>query len=322
MSRHVRIAGMYTPFWPAVICLLAVIVTSASGADKVTLALHLKTGQILKLATTTESNVTQTILGQEMNAGSKTGMVYTFEVQQVGDDGIATCKVTYSAVQLTMSMPGMSIDFDSAKPSATPSPMVKPFAALVGQSFTLRVSQAGQVTEVKGHEAIYEKIVKDLPVPDESMRQAMEDLLKDQFSDESIRETLEEAIGSSFPPGPVDINESWTTRKTVTRPYPMSLESTYILKDRKAGVAVIDVVSKIGPNAAGKPMQFGPVTTTTNILSGERKGQVEIDEASGWTVGARYSQQISGTINVEGLPQGTTSFPISATATMRIESKK
>lgn len=322
MARHARIAGRYLAVWSAFSCLLAGIATSASGADKITLALHFKTGQILKLLTTMESNLTQTILGQEMNAGSTTGMGYIFEVQQVGDDGTATCKVTYNTVQVMMSMPGMSIDYDSAKPPSSVSPLVKPFAALVGQSFSLRVSPTGHVTDVKGLEAIYEKIVKDVAVPDESMRQGMEQLLKEQFADETIREALEEAIGASFPAGPVDISDSWTKRTAVSRPYPMSMETTYTLKDRKAGIAVIDVVSKIGPNPVGKPMQFGPMSATTNILSGERKGQLEIEESSGWTVGARYTQQISGTINIQGGPEGTMSIPISGTATIRIESKK
>ena len=101
----------------------------------------------------------------------------------------------------------------------------------------------------------------------------------------------------------------------------MSLESTYTLKDRKSGIAVIDVVSKISTNPAGKPMQVGPMTMTYEI-SGDRKGQLEIDEASGWTVSSRYTQQIAGTIKAEGGPQGTMSFPISGTIITRIESKK
>jgi hypothetical protein len=293
----------------------------AAVPDKITLGLHFKTGQTFNLLTTIESNLTQTIMGQEMSTLATNGLGYTFEVQQVGDDGTATCKVTYNTVKMTMSMQGFSMDYDSTKPSTTLSPLVKHFAGLVGQSFSMRVSPTGHVSDVQGVEAIYEKIIKNLEVPDESMRGTVEQQLKEQFGADALREAMEQAIGAKFPDGPVDIGDSWVKKMTVARPYPLSLESTLTLKDRKAGIAVIEVVSKISTNPAGKPMQLGPMTMSY-ALSGESKGQLEIDEASGWTVGGQYTQQISGTIQADGGPGGTMSIPISGTITTRIESKK
>ena len=321
MARHRRFGGVWLGNWGVMSCLLAAVAIPGAGAEKITLGFHLKTGQMFHLLTTTESILNQSIMGQEMNATSTAGMGYTYEVQQVADDGTATCKVTYNSVQMKMSMAGFDMEFDSAKPVAGASPLVKPFTALVGQSFTLRISPAGHVTDVQGTEAINEKMFKSLELPDESMRATVEKLAREQFGAESIGESMEQAIGGNFPDGPVDIGDSWVKRTSTARPYPMNLETKFTLKERKNGIAVIDVVSKISPNPAAKPMQVGPMTMTY-AFTGERTGQLEIEEASGWTVGATYTQQMSGTINAEGGPQGTMSIPISGTITTRIESRK
>jgi hypothetical protein len=307
--------------WSVMGCLLAATVIPAAGAEKITLGLHLKAGQTFHMVTTIESNLTQTIMGQEMVATSTNGMGYTYEIQQVADDGTATCKVTYNSVQVKMSMGGFDMQYDSTKPAAGSSPMIKPFTALVGQSFSMRISPAGRVTDVQGVEAIYEKMLKDLELPDESMRGMVEQQVKEQFGAESIRETMEQMIGVGTPDGGVDVGDSWVRRASMARPYPMSLESKFTLKERKDGTAFIDVVSKIGPNPAVKPMQVGPMTMTYGF-TGERKGLLEIEEATGWIVGAKHTQQMSGTINAEGGPQGPMSIPISGTITTRIESKK
>ena len=307
--------------WSAMACLLAAIVIPAAGAEKITLGLHLKTGQTFHLVTTVESNLTQTIMGQEMIATSTNGTGYTYEIQQVADDGTATCKVTYDSVQVKMSMGGFDMEYDSTKPAAGTSPMIKPFTALVGQSFSLRISPAGRVSDVQGVEAIYERMLKGLELPDESMRGMVEQQVKEQFGAKSIQEAMEQMIGTGVPDGGVDVGDSWVRRASMARPYPMSLESKFTLKERKDGIAFIDVVSKIGPNPAVKPMQVGPMTMTYEF-TGERKGQLEIEEATGWTVGAKYTQQMSGTINAEGGPQGPMSIPVSGTITTRIESKK
>ncbi len=321
MAKDLRFAFVGTSKWAAIACLLAVSVVPVAGAEKITFGLHLKTGQIFNIQITTESNLTQTIMGQEMNVASTSGMGYSYEVQQVAEDGTATCKVTYSTVQVKMSMAGSSFEYDSTKPPASLSPFVRPYVALVGQSFTMRVSPAGRVSEVLGLAAIYEKMLKDLEVPDESMRGTIEQQIKEQFGADAIKENVEQVFGSNYPEKAVDIGDSWVKKTVLTRPYPMDLENTYTLKDRKNGIAVIDIVAKVSTNPAGKPMQFGAMMMTYEF-SGERKGQLEIEETTGWTVRSQSTQQIAGTIKVEGGPQGAMSFPISGTIVTRTETKK
>ncbi len=321
MSRREGSAGEFLGRLFLVGCVMTAIVIPAPGAEKIQLGLHLKQGQTFNLTATLESKLTENVMGQEMNAASTTGLGYTYEIQQVADDGVATCKVNYKSVQVKMAMAGFDIEYDSAKPSASVSPFVKPFSALVGQSFTMRISPTGKVTDVQGVEAIYEKMLKGMEVPDESMRGMMEQMIKEQFGADAIRESMEQAIGVNFPDKPVDVGDSWVKRTVVRRPYPMNYDSTYTLKERKSGVAVIVVVSKISSDPAAKPMQIGPMTMAYDV-SGERKGQVEIEESSGWTVAAQYTQQISGAIKAEGGPMGPISFPISGTITTRMETKK
>jgi len=325
MAHHAGVAGRHIScrhivVWTAAFILLAGVAMPAE-ADKITLGLHLKAGQSFNLLHIIESDLTQTLMGQEMNISQTTGTGYTFDVQEVGDDGTATCKVTYKSVQMIMVIAGNRVEYDSTKPPASVPAAAKTAAALVGQSFSLRVSPTGRVTDVRGVEAIYEKVLKEAEFPNESMRATMEQQLKEQFGADAIRESMEQAIGAHFPDNPVDIGDSWVKQITVARPYPMNLANTCTLKDRKAGIAVIDVSAKISTNPAAKPMQIGPMAMSFE-LSGERKGQIEVEEATGWTVGARFTQQISGTIKAEGGPEGTMSIPLSGKITIRIESKK
>ena len=320
MVKHAGVIGRHSVVCAILIFLLAGMALPA-GIEKVTLGLHLKAGQSFNLLNVIELDLTQSVMNQEMNISQTMGMGYKFEVQEVGSDGIAACKVTYTSVQMTMAMGGTKVEYDSAKPSANPPAAVKPMAALLGQSFTLRVSPTGRVTEVRGIEALYEKVIKEAEVPDESLRPMMEQQFKEQFGAEAIKESMEQAIGAYFPESAVDIGDTWSRQTAVTRPYPMTWASTCTLKDRKNGIAIIDVTGKITSNPAAKPMQMGTMSMSYE-LTGERKGQIEIEEASGWTVGARFTQQISGTIKATGTPGGDLSIPMAGKINIRIESKK
>lgn len=300
---------------------LLVGVAMPSGAEKITLGLHLKAGQSFSLLHIIESDLIQTLMGREMSISQTIGTGYIFEIQEVGGDGTAMCRVTYKSVQMIMDIAGNRVEYDSIKPPATVPPAAKAAAALVGQSFSLRVSPTGHVTDVRGVEAIYEKVMKEAEIPNESARALVEEQLKEQFGADAIRESMEQTIAGYFPDHPVDIGDSWAMPMTVARPYPMNLANNCTLKGRTAGVAVIDVTAKVSTNPAAKPMRMGPIAMTYEI-AGERKGQIEIEEATGWIIGARFTQQISGTIKAEGGPEGTMSIPLSGKITIRIESKK
>jgi hypothetical protein len=305
----------------SVVCILLVSLGLSAGTEKVTLELHLKTGQTFNLLHVTESDISAVAMGQEMNRTQTHRIGYTFEIREVGDDGTATCKVTYKFVQMIMSSNGDREEYNSDKPPATVPESAKLMAALVGQSLSLRVSPAGRVLEVQGGETLYAKVMKEWGVANESMRATIEQQLRERFGTDAIRETMELAIGAYFPDKPVDIGDSWIKPMRTTLPYPMSVANTCTLKDRKAGLAVIDVAGKISTNPAAKLVQFGPMSVAFQV-SGERKGQVEIEEATGWTACARFVEQISGVFKASGGPAEDMSIPFSGKITTHIESKK
>jgi hypothetical protein len=167
-----------------------------------------------------------------------------------------------------------------------------------------------------------DKISQAVDLPNEAARDTLRKQLKEQFGDEAIRAQMEQML-AIYPEKPVAIGDSWRRRSSITAGFPMLLESTYTLRGRKDGLALVDVVTKLSRNPDGKPLKMGPATLSFD-LSGTQQGQFSIAEASGWVERSDLKQKFGGTLKMEGAPNTTEplSWPIEAEVEIRMDSPK
>ena len=293
-----------------------------AGGEKVRLRLRLEKGKSYGIKMTVQQKIAQTIQGNKVDVDQTMGMEYTFDVLEVKDDGTMTVKVTYHAVQMKMDGPMGKVDYDSANPPDEVPKLAQGLAALVGQSFTLDFTPEGRVTRVEGLDAVLARMIEKLELPAGAMKKMMEDQLKKQFGDKAMRETMEQLM-AMYPEGPVGIGDSWTKKVKLTKAFPLEMENTYVLKERKGGVAILDTRSTLKSDPKAEPMKMGPLSLSYD-LTGKQEGQVEMDEATGWTLGAKMTQEFSGKMKMEGAPGMTEplSWPITAKSTITLTAPK
>jgi hypothetical protein len=293
-----------------------------AGGEKVRLRLHLEKGKSYALKTIVQQKIVQTIQGNKVEVDQTTGIEYTFDVRDVKDDGTMAVKVTYRAVQMKMSGPVSKVDYDSAKATGEVPKLARGLAALVGQSFTLDLTPEGRVTQVGGLDVMLAGMIEKLALPEGATKTMIEDQFKKHFGDKAMRETMERLM-AVYPARPVGIGDSWTKNTKLTKRFPLEIETTYVLKGRKEGVATVDTRSTLKSDPKAEPMKMGPLSISYH-LTGKQEGQMEMDEATGWTVGGKLTQQFSGTMKMAGAPgmSEPMSWPMTATSTITLASPK
>jgi len=296
-----------------------VSISCAGSGEKVDLKLSLEQGKTYKLRTINDIKMTQTFQGHEMEMSQKMTFDFTFEVQTVGDGGDVTMKVTYHSVAVEMGGPMGKVEYDSANPTETEHPMVKGFAALAGQSYTMVVSTTGEVKKVEGMKEIMDRMIESLDLPEEQRKEAIRGQFENMFGDQAAVEMMGQMF-VMFPDRPVGVGDSWSKTITMTKGMPMTVEHDWTLKERKDGVAVLAAESVIKSNPDAGPIDMGPMKITMDI-AGEQSGTAELDESTGWIVGGRMTYRVSGDQKIEGGPaeEASETIPLSMEATITWE---
>lgn len=279
--------------------IFAASAVSAPAQDKVQLRLQLKKGQSYQQEMVTDQKISQTIQGRLLDMRQTIGMGFTYDVKDVRADGTAVVKVAYHSALLKQKGPMGTIQYDSKNPPETVPAMAQGFAALVGQGFTMELTPEGTVTKVEGVDEMLAHIMKSIKAPDESIRATMEKKMKEQFGDEALKEIMEKMM-AIYPDKPVGVGDSWRRKIVISKGFAMTIDNTWTLKSRRDGIAVVEVNSTVKPNANAKPLDMGTLRLQYDI-GGKQQGEMKIDEATGWVIQAKMTQNLSGKVRAQGL---------------------
>lgn len=289
---------------------------STGTGEKILLRLRLEKGKSYKVQMTADQKITENIQGREQEISQTIGTLFKYAVQDVAADGTASIDVTYDAVTFKQDGPKGVIEYDSANPPKTLHPMTAGFAALVGQGFSMKMSSMGEVKEVTGVEALIDKMVAALPVPDGAAKEAMEKTLKEQFGPEALKARMQTAA-ATYPREAMGVGGTWVQTLKLTKGFPMMVENVYTLTARKDGIATIRITSKVSSLDMGG-------SKITYRFSGTQEGTQKIDEVTGWLIEMVIRQDLSGEMRIEGAPgmSRPRAVPMSVKGTVRLEAVK
>lgn len=302
--------------------ILLTLYFACQGGRKINLCLNLKQGTNYKYRLTTEQNISQTVQGQKVDVNQTTIMECIYDVKEVDEAGNTTVKFTYSKIGFIQDGPLGRIEYKSWEKADEVPLMVKAFASLVDQSLTIEMSSKGKVFKISGAGILIEKMLKlyDIPENDEMMNTIKENL-KNHFGDEAIKETMEKMF-AIYPNKPVGVGDSWHAKFSLAKGFPMILSSVWKVRSIKDGKVYIDVYTKIEPNKEADVMQIGGAEMSYE-LSGEQKGSMLLDEATGWCMEAKMDQDFEGKVNVSGgMFKESQEWPINVSGSVTIETIK
>jgi len=304
-------------FKSSILVVMAMVVLAAGQAkavNKVLYRLNLKKGQKYYLKMTTEQNVTQTFMGKEQRTEQTITMGTNFDIKDVDAKGNAWVQYTYKLAKLRQKGPMGEIVFDSSKTDVNIPLQAQGFAALLGESFSLKLTPDGKVEEIKGLDKMRSNIEKKLPPG--PMRQGLMAGLERFVSKKAIKELTESSMGI-YPSKAVGVGDSWSKTVTLSYGFGVIMENKWTLKERKGGVATIESVSTIKPNPKATPMKIG-TTKISYQFSGKQQGQIKMREATGHIIRSKADQQLEGVMKIE--VSGTGAQPQEMSLPMNIKS--
>jgi len=274
--------------------------------EKIQYQIRFKEGEKYYLRFVTEQKISQTITGREQNIEQTIGIGCDFDVKNVEPNGNAWVSYTYRWVKLIQKGTGGNVVYDSSEKGSPAPPMAQGFAAILEETFSMKITPQGKVEEVKGLQTVRNNVGKKLP--EGPMKEAMMVGLKQFINEEGIKEQTESSM-AIYPEKPVGIGDSWRKTVALTQGAAMTLENEWILKDRKNGVSFIEVKSNIKSNPNAEPMEMGS-TKVRYELSGKQQGLIEIEESTGRLIRSKTNQEISGQIKVKVAGQQSQEMPI------------
>lgn len=301
----------YRAFIAAAACLAAWAACDAASAA-VSLELKLEKGKTYYERSVVEQRMTQEVMGQQQVMDFVVGIGEKLDVLDVDDKGNMQVRHTYIWSRFKQASPMMDVDYDSAGQMATPAG-AEGFAALLGQSYTLRLSPKGEALDIKGVEEMAETVREKAPGADLSSPGNPIATLLDA---ETLKDMAENTLGI-YPDKPVEPGDSWTRTRLTRQGMVMIVNHKWTLQKLENGLATIRSSSSLKADPNGPPMQIEGMAMKLD-LSGTQESTIQVQEATGLIASSQGHQELKGQIRIGGSAEGP--FDMMAIP-MAIESK-
>jgi hypothetical protein len=127
-----------------------------------------------------------------------------------------------------------------------------------------------------------------------------------------------------FPKAPAAVGDTWYDTMSMNIMMPIDIETTYIFKSRKDGIAYIDAVAKMDMGDSAKPIDMGQGKMSMQ-LAGTMNAKNQVDEKTGLVKKGETTMNFSGIVKMEGQGEPNTpmaqgmSIPMTMTGTATVE---
>ena len=295
-----------------VVCVIFLTTIFCQAADKVDLKLRLKAGENHEMKMTQIQNITQTIADQEQKMKQTQEVVIGFNCLSVDAAGNMDVEMIYKSMKIVMDGPMGSMEFDSANPK--PVDPCRPdqkmlsamISAIAGSKFQMKISPIGKTSDVHGLKEMASKIKEKMAVG--GAMPGMEQVLDKMFDEKQIKE-MTGSMMCAFPAEPIEVGASWYDTMSMNFVVPIDIDTTYLLKQRKDGIAYIDAVAKMDMGDSSKVIEIDPNNKVSMQLSGTMNSTNEVDEKTGLTRKSNMTLNFSGVMKMgesQQMPGGMT----------------
>lgn len=159
-----------------------------------------------------------------METSSNQVMVISQKVAEVDENGAATLELKYESIKTEANNPMTGkITFDSTNEEdlkkAEENPAIAPLSLVIGRTFTLKMTNKGEVLEVNGFGKLMEDVLKKLKSEDNPAFKGF----VDAFSDKSMAKLFQQGY-AQLPRDAIAVGDSWETALNFPIPSLMMLK--------------------------------------------------------------------------------------------------
>jgi len=271
------------------IACMELLALCGTGAAAVRLELKLDKGKTYYQRTIVDQRIVQTMMGQEQASSHALGTGLKLQVLDVDAQKNMRIQYTYLWLRLKQGGPMGQVDYDSARQTTALSG-AEGLAALLGQSYTAKLTPQGKVLDVNGVEQLAEAVRKKLP-PGTEGTPAMS-VLAPYLDKRSVKDMIEAGM-AIYPDRPVSPGDSWSKHVTMAVGFSMIIDSKWTLQKEEAGVATIGLTASVRTDPNAPPMEAGGMKVKSQ-MSGSQEGTIRIVEATGLAASSQERAQIKG----------------------------
>jgi hypothetical protein len=280
---------------------------SCKSGEPVNLKLNLQPGSQYAYAADWMMDMQMSAMGQNMKTQQNMTMESTYDVA-AGAGNNKNIKVSFDRIAMEMKMPMGSMSYDTKDPSKG-NPNMAMIGNILHKPFTMEVSEQGEIKKVDGLSTIINSIGDTSTAEGAAMRQQM----ASAFSDSMVKSLMQQSL-NIFPDHPVRPGDTWKNEYNINvGAMSMRLENEFKLKDVTGNTAHLDINSKITGGGAGTgAMQGGTIS-----LSGDQKGTIDVEVATGVLTEGKIKQNIKGDMSMMGMK-----IPATITQDIHLTAKK
>ena len=283
-----------------------VLVALCGGATAATqLQWKLPNGKTYYQRTMVNQQIVQSAMGQEMTVDQNIGLGQKLQVLDVDAQGNMRIQYTYVWARFKQSNPATQVDIDYDSSQQKPVPAgAESFAALIGQTYTIKMTPKGKILDVNGVEQLKQAVLKKLPAGAQPNPMDPTGAYMDK---DSLRQ-MTEARMAIYPDKPVSPGESWSKDITMAVGFTMMMKAKWTLQKEEAGVATIASVVTVKTDPA-KPMEMGGMKLNFD-MSGTQEGTTRVAEATGLIVSSKEHQLLKGELRIGAPAEGQPAMSI------------
>lgn len=290
------------------------ILFSCGNKEKYVLEYNLAQGATYRQSIDMNMDLVQTVMNQEMKVNMIMNMKTVFDVKESRDDSyVLDMKFEELKTDINMPMIGtVSLDSNTTDDIATQANPGAIFKALINKPIETVMTKTGKIESVKGVDSLLSGMINafDESMP-ETIRQQMLTQFSSQFSEEAIKNQLEQNIGY-LPDKPVSTGESWKMKmETKASNFLLIVDLKSTLKSVEDSIFTIDVEGTVA-TPDGYEQDINGVKAKI-ILTGTQKGTLKLNRATGWVISSDITMDFNGDTEFSGMK-----IPIVATSKVTV----
>jgi len=290
---------------------IAILYVDVSAEKPLTLELKVAPGSSFICQMDMNRNVSQTIDEKVQSFAQNLLMVWRYDVIGEDDRGNFKIDLTYTRVKIKQDFGFQSSEYDSDNPPSYIDPSMRGYGALIGAVLRMTVDKRGNVIELDGAEALLDRVISDLDLPESPRKEQIISEIRKQFGQDALKSSIQQ-ITAFYPSVPIAIGDSWESVSTDNSGFPMRIVSRYTLASRQNGMARIELNSTITASPDSHGIDMGDIKIFYDI-AGEQSGVIMADEKTGLPVNSEMDMGFEGTVRAEGVPDQPARFwPIKA----------
>ena len=274
----------------AIKLLIVALIISATtvSAQKTSLQLHLKKGDVYTQHTQMNNTMNQQMMGQSISMEQKTTMVTSLKVVDVSGSGNYILEQSYLQIKIDMNMNGQNMTIDTENTGSS-SPLIAPFAKMKEAKVRFEVSPSGAISNVSGLNEILNVVTRNNP--------QTSNIIKNMVSESTLA-----AAFSYLPKDKVSKGDRYTNSIKLDEMFGMEITNKYTVSSIIGNSVNLDVTCDIAFAPEEPIVQNG---MKMNIkITGTQNGTFVVDKSDGMATASNTKQVLDMTMSMKNPQNG------------------